>query len=238
MVTWRIFALAAAFLAGFAFAHFVSRESSYASHANRYAYVRESTSSGSIRGAEGIIWTGAPSPVPSGTFSNQTIWAVENDACGGGQSWVEVGWTKKGTDPIKYKFIYKVPGSGSCTYTEHLAFGSPADSSFHEYRVEYCNTCGANHYWYFYLDDIWTDGIKTDWQNVNRIQAGGEVGGHYTGIGMQGGINDLRYRLGSSSWYSLNPDYEECTYGYWLIYNGGSVDDIYDWGYSAPGGCP
>ncbi len=213
-----------------------SAPSVFASIANRYALVRES-SAVFYTAAKADIWTGAPSPVPAGTFSNQTIWAVNDTACSGAMSWIEAGWTKKGTASIQYKFIYKVPGTQNCTYQERLFSPGPEYNTSHNYRLEWCTSCGSLNAWYLYLDNAFLTGVVTGWHYANRIDAGGEVGGDYVGIGMQGGMNLLKYRLGNVSWYDFSPDSTSCDYGYTLIYNG-SPHNIYDWGYQTPGSCP
>jgi len=77
--------------------------------------------------------------------------------------------------------------------------------------------------------------------NANLLEVGGEVGGHYTGIGMQGAINNLKYKRTSwDVWNNASTDNKRCDFGYKLIWNGGlGVDDIADWGYTGQAGqCP
>ncbi len=204
-----------------------------ASHQNRYAVVTETTYD-DYSAILGQIYTGSPGPVPAGTFSNQTLWAVNSANCSG-LSWVESGWTKKGTDPIRLKFIYKVPSTNSCTYTEEL-YESPQSGSYHVHRLEYCSS-GCNPLtWSWSVDQQLRRTLKVGWSITHYLQAGGEVGGHYTGIGMSGGINTLQYRR-ASTWYNFYyADSYRCDYGYSLIWNGSN--NILDWGYNPPGGCP
>jgi hypothetical protein len=176
----------------------------HATHANRYAVVFESNFA-DYTGIQGDIWTGAPNPVPAGTFSNQTLWATRNNLCYNnpvpGKSWIETGWTKKGTAPLIYKLIHKLPGWNCAYIEENLGLGGPVYNSTHSYKLE-CTTC-FNANWFLTLDAIqW--GLYTGWGNpatVTYLNAGGEVGGHYTGIGMQGAVNNLKYKRGST-WYT------------------------------------
>lgn len=205
-----------------------------ASHPNRYAAVTENNQLDYL-GIQGQIYTGSPGPVPSGTISNQTLWAVNNGSCGG-SSWVEAGWTKKGADPIRHKFIYKVPGTNNCLYTEEL-YESPQSGSYHVHRLEYCSSGCAPLTWSWTVDGQLRRTLKTGWILTYYISAGGEVGGHYTGIGMSGGINTLQYRR-AGSWYNFEyADDYRCDHGYNLIWNAGP-SNILDWGYDPPGGCP
>ncbi len=203
---------------------------------NNYARVQESNY-GSYLGIEGNIWTGSPDPVPGGSdpsFSNQTIWAINPSNCGG-LSWVEAGWTRKGATGLTYyKFIYKVPSTNSCTYTEELS-GNPAAGSFHLHRLEYCSSGCAGTKWRWWRDGLMWRALETGWQNASYLQAGGEVGG--AGVGMHGGINALKYRRGTT-WYVFNfADSYRCDYGYNLLWST-PPHSIFDWGYQPPGSCP
>ncbi len=224
-----------ALIAGFNYWLYNHPPEALANHANRYAIVQETTNSDYV-GFQAYILTGNPSPVPAGTFSNQTLWAINTNYCGG-LSWVETGWYKPGTAALKYKWIYKVPQYG-CVYTENSPAGSPSVDSWHIYRME-CPSC-ANQVWALYIDDVYKKQLATGWTNgwVNRLDAGGEVGGHAAPIGMDGpGVNIIRYKRGSTWYYATQWENEFCTTGYWLQYTTADHNNIADGGYSPGGTC-
>jgi hypothetical protein len=205
-----------------------------ATHPNRYAIAQEWTYSDYV-GFKSYIFTGSPSPVPSLTFSNQTLWAINTGYCSG-LSWVETGWTKRGSTPPIYKFIYKVPQYG-CAYTENNPAGNPLQGSWHIYRME-CLSC-QNQVWALYIDDVYKKQVATGWLNgrANRLDAGGEVGGHYTGIGMDGLVNIIQYKRGSTWYYATQWENDTCDYGYWLDYTTTDHNNIATGGYSPGSSC-
>jgi len=164
------------------------------------------------------------------------MWAVNFSNCQG-KSWIEVGWTKKGTNPVKYKFIHKTPGS-SCAYIEELNFGSPAPWTVHLNKLEYCPSCQGTS-WTWHLDGSLKRILNTaGWSYANRLDAGGEVGGHYDGIGMNGAVVYMRYLPLGGIWQNwVYADDTLCNTGYNLIWT--DSPSILDWGYdTAGGGCP
>jgi hypothetical protein len=197
-----------------------------------YAVVYETSSV--FTGAKATINTPDPN-LGNGSLTNETIWAVDDDTCGG-QSWVEGGWSKNAGvagGQRRYKFMYLV--QPSCTFTIYPMTQSPASGSTHWYELSYCTSCGSNHYWYLYIDGTWKAGVNTGWKYADHLEAGGEV----APSGVQMGTGNVwynQYRTSTSTWYSwYGVDNWHCDPGYNAYFN------VYahstNWGFELSSGC-
>lgn len=200
-LSWAIrLALIAVFGVAFNYWLHASSAPAHASHPNRYAVANETSSGQNYSGIQGDIYVGDPSPCcPTGGFSNETIWAVLQGSSCSGKSWVETGWYegyKAGNFGRYYKFIYKVPGTNNCTYTEANIGGTPVVGSAPNYRLE--RYTGTQWRWYWLGSHVAS--VTAGWSYGNVMQGGGEVGGHSDNIGMLGAIYNLKYRVGTGSW--------------------------------------
>jgi hypothetical protein len=173
----------------------------------------------------------------NGHFSNQTLWAVNNNYCAGAEypgSWIEVGWTKWGSAAPIYKFNDQLPSFG-CVYND-LSLGN-AGSGWHLYDLQCASSCTSQSYWNLSLDGVPRVYVVTGWAygRARRIQAGGEVS--MGGNGMDGSIYQMQYKRGST-WYTAGFwDEEQCDTGYNLQYTTMQYDGITTYGYLEPGIC-
>ena len=238
MLTWALRVLVAGIVvAGFNY-WLWNLPSTEAQGTQRYAVVKETTYANSgYTGVKGYIFTGSPSPVFGDNFSNQTLWAANSTYCTGAEfpgSWIEVGWTKRGSSAPIYKFFYQVP-QYNCVYSNSTQIGGPTPGSWHLYELQ-CTSC-TGQVWHLYRDGYYQAQVATGWTygRARKIQAGGEVS--FGGIGMDGSSYQMQYKRGST-WYTAGFwDEEQCDIGYNLQYTTMQYDGITDYGWLEPGIC-
>jgi hypothetical protein len=237
MGTWALRLLAAGIVvAGFNYWLYNSSPAQ-ALATQRYAKVLEYTYT-NYTGVKGYIYTGNPSPVLDGHFSNQTLWAINNTYCAGAEypgSWIEVGWTKWGSSAPIYKFNDQLPQFG-CVYND-ISLGNPVPGSWHLYELQCASSCSSQSYWNLTLDGVPRVYVATGWTNgrAREIHAGGEVS--MGGNAMEGSISLMQYKRGST-WYVAGLwEWERCDYGYNLQYTTLNYDSIATEGFTPPGIC-
>lgn len=221
LLSWAIrTAVVAAATAGFNYWLHSQADPTDAGGSQRYARLEHYGYFGQYLGIQGDVLVGNPIPCYEGScaFSNQTLWPGRVSGCSG-PSWVETGWYKgvhsvTGQFGWYYKFIYRVPGTNGCTYTEAMMYWL----GFH------------------------VASVTTGWTYAHVVQAGGEVSS--TGIGMAGGVNNVKYGRQFSPGLGYTPITSDdpyvsylCDYGYALFWVG--YDDIQTVGYyNGQGNCP
>ncbi|MBI2913333.1 MAG: hypothetical protein HYY03_05380 [Chloroflexi bacterium] len=202
-----------------------------------YAIVYEWTN-GWFRGAQARIDTANPD-LGSGEFTNETLWAIDTDTCGG-FSWVEGGWSKRAEwgGQLRYKFMYKM--QPTCIFAKYNIYESPQYGSWHTYRIQYCDTCGPNAYWFLYIDDVWKAGVLTGWVFAEYLESGGEVLPEGIAMG-PGNLWSPKYQNQNGVWTNwYGPDDWHCDPPEDPAYNAyfNSAADLYNWGYDLSGpGC-
>ena len=205
-------------------------------HSRSHAIVADIT--GSYTGIKGDMYTGGPTPIAADgqSWSSEVLWAINYSYCTGsllGGSWIETGWRQYGGQSPRMYYGYLVPSS--CTW-KRVQYQSIAPHSYHSQELRNLGSV-----WRAYHDGAAKPTVTTGWQTAHWIEAGGEVYGDVP-TGMQGGVSNLKYRIGTT-YYSFdyahgyacepigNPAYN-------LIWNT-TPYNIFDWGYDLwGGGCP
>lgn len=208
--------------------------------ASSYAYIEEN-SVGAYTGVIGRVDFSNPN-LGSGSFTNGTLWAVDDQECGG-SAWIEVGWSKRADwgGQARHKFMWRL--ASSCVlgiWPDNL--GLPLVGRLYEYRLVYSAT---NRRWEYFVDGQIKAAIRANWTAADRLFVGDELSPPYDGTVYMGPTHFqmLRYRLTNNAEAAFYyHDFKHCDVTpplnpYNFIYPASVPDWIYVWGPAAGGYC-
>lgn len=205
-----------------------------------YAYIEEN----SVGAYRGVIGSGDFSnpDLGTGSFTNATLWAVDNGECGG-VAWIEVGWSKRADwgGQARHKFMWLV--APNCVFTIWpFNLGTPAVGPFYEYRLLYSS---SNNRWEYFINGQIKAAKVANWTSADLLEVGDELkppGNASIEMGPNH-FQTLRYRLLNGSEVSFYyHDFKHCDvtpplYPYHFIYPVSAPDWIYIWGPAAGSQC-